>query len=111
MKTSNFIVWALITLVLFYAGGMIFVYIHEDTHQQIYKYKGVDSEIKLNWFLMTGSVSPDGDHYELCDEYCHHEHAMNEVIGYQLGALISNLWLMLFALAFILIIINRSKDD
>ena len=108
---KEFSIWAALTLLMFYSGGMLFVYIHEDTHQQIYKYKGVDSEIKLNWFLMTGSVSPDGDHYELCDEFCQHEHAMLEVVGYQLGVLISNLWLMVISVVLMLIFLNRSKDD
>ena len=108
---KEFFIWCILALVMFYAGGMIFVYVHESTHQQIYHYKGIESEIQLNWLLMTGRVIPDGEYYEFCDEYCEHEHAMLEVVGYQLGALISNMWLMLFALVFILIIINRSKDD
>jgi len=81
-------------IALAYIGGLGFVYAHEKVHSEIYRTHNITSEISINYFLLSGSTSVLLEDWERCDGLCMMSHDLNESIGYQIEALILNLWLL-----------------
>lgn len=67
------------------------IIIHEITHQQIYCYYGVESEINL----IPPYVYPlnASDANEKCVPECELAHSTNEIVGYSLGIIIVFIWI------------------
>jgi len=82
-------------ILLAYIGGLSFVYSHENVHSEIYKTYNITSEISINYFLLSGMTSVSLEDYKRCDASCRMSHDLTESIGYQIEALIVNLWALL----------------
>lgn len=80
----------LVFLVLFYSSGITMVSLHENAHKEIFRSYDIDSEIKINYFLISGETSADySEVQEKCDDFCQLAHNQNEIVGYHLSGLVS----------------------
>jgi hypothetical protein len=92
------IVTCFLLVVLLYYGVYFFVDVHETTHQTIYSYHNVSSRVEINYFTLHGVTYANREDYNTkCDSLCRHAQDMTEVVGYHIGALIMNLWLIFVA--------------
>lgn len=72
------------------------IYQHELVHKTIFKYYGMDSEIKLGWTQAT--TTPIGEY--TCDSNCELAHSINEVVGYTIMPLLIFIFAILFAILY-----------
>lgn len=98
-----YLIWSALLIVFsvgVYGGFFANLYTHEAVHKEIYRNYGLHSDIRLNYFTLSGYTTaevPEGQKYkEFCNEYCELAHDITESIGYQLDGLVINLWLILF---------------
>ena len=85
---------AISLILLFFAFGFVgsqyYVVMHEVTHQTIFNNYGMKSEINIG--LLKGETIGYGA--DKCDKFCELSNSMIEVVGYHIGILILNLWLI-----------------
>ena len=75
-----------------------FISYHENTHQEIFRTYGIDSEIKYfnfnssdNIGVFTATTTPLGN-YSLCDGSCWDKQDFTDIIGYHIAVLLISLW-------------------
>jgi cytochrome bd-type quinol oxidase subunit 2 len=85
-------------LVSAYFGDYLIINSHEQVHKVVYENSNITSKITINYFLLTGVTEVSREDYEKCDNQCKLAHDMNEVFGYQMVAMVNNLWLAVFLL-------------
>ena len=83
------VIYTIIILAFLYSIAIMFITSHEAIHYQIFARYDVESEISFDFFpVPKGVVVPFGD-YKLCNDSCKLQHALNDIIGYNLVVLIS----------------------
>jgi len=94
MKLTHFIALAVIIVACSYLMNLLNTISHEDIHQKIFDDYNIPSNITINYW--TGSGYTDA-HYNTsaCNEMCHYQHNMNEIVGYPMTFLINTIFLAL----------------
>lgn len=96
MKISTIFILAIVF------SFILFSYMHEQVHKEIYKSFGMDSVIYIDFpDLVTEAV----DNFKNCNEYCNLAHNINEAVSYPLMG-----FFVLFSLG-LLIIIQFLEND
>ena len=98
-------------LVMLYILGLAYINSHEFIHRQIYARYAIESDTKINYLTLSGITIPKGD-LGTCNDYCKLDHALNDIISYNLVILIFNTWAILMAYIFIKRLTdgNNTKD-
>lgn len=77
-----------IILIWIYLIAILFITSHEAIHYYIFARYEVDAKINLVFFpLPKGIVVPIGN-YQNCNDFCKFQHALNDIVGYNLVVLI-----------------------
>ena len=85
----NKLIHVIIVLIFFYLIGVMFITSHEVIHYQIFSRYNVESNMDFDFFpIPRGVVTPIGD-YKLCNDSCKAQHALNDIIGYNLVVFMS----------------------
>lgn len=83
------VIYTIIILFFLYSIAIMFITSHEVIHYSIFARYDIESEMSFDFFpVPRGVVIPFGD-YELCNDSCKFQHALNDIIGYNLVVLIS----------------------
>jgi len=67
---------------LSWSVGACYISHHESIHQSIFTHYKIKSNISINYFTLSGLVTPES--YEKCTGLCLHEHFLNDLVGYYL---------------------------
>ena len=79
MKITNIILdGKFIFLLIYIFGFLLFVYMHEETHVQIFRSYEIKS--KIDWNNL--ETIPDDKTYYKCNDYCILSHNINEIVSY-----------------------------
>jgi len=80
----NKLIYTITALIFIYLIGIMFITSHEVIHYSIFARHGVESEMSFDFFpIPRGMVIPTGN-YELCNDSCKFQHALNDIVGYNL---------------------------
>lgn len=105
---KKFIVLFLTIFFFIYIGNYFIVYAHEQVHVAIFNSYHIESEVHINYFILTGYTSVDLVEYELkCNEECMLAHDIAEAIGYHLLGFYYAIW---FIVLFIWLITNAREN-
>lgn len=97
------IVMLILTCGVFYTINLGFVIQHENVHKAINSNYGIDSEIYINYFTLSGNtISYDADK---CNDECKSLHSMNEIVSYNLDTVMFTIFSVGFMLLTLLILI------
>lgn len=91
-------VWLLLVLTVSYYS---LAYVHETTHQTIYSYHGIDSEIKLFRYPNAVTIPNSTQEKELCDDVCKLSQNQVDIVGYPL-VILTELLILFFCMKFIM---------
>jgi len=87
--------------ILSYLLEINFIYEHELVHKQIFEYYGINSTIEIDYFKLKGETVPDFNNVDISSEdidRVYFLHALNEIVGYHMHAL------MLAIISFLIVI-------
>lgn len=103
-KMFKILVFLCLLFVGYYVGDIEFTKRHESAHQQIFRQYGIDSEVSINYWDLSGQTTPVSND---CVGECDSEQNLTEIIGYHWMGFTTNLWLMFFI--FMIFYIWREK--
>ncbi len=96
MKILRKILTWVFIIVFLYFIYFSFIVSHEAIHSQIFNRYGIKNEINFKFLpVPKGVVTPSGD-YTLCTDSCKLQHALNDIVGYNLVILLLFLTGVLF---------------
>ncbi len=101
------VIFLLIVLTVSYIFGLGYISNHENIHAKIFKTYGIESQIKIDYWL-SGSTIPES--YNGCNDYCLMQHRNNDIVGYNTIIIIFTLWaIFLCYLLFKVMFENENK--
>ncbi len=91
----TFVMFGLLVLGSMYYINMIATITHEKTHKIIFKDYGVNSEIEIDYIMMTGTTTSINNSGRCNNENgCSMQHNLNEIVGYNAIVIMFNMWLI-----------------
>ena len=109
-KTKKWMIafsFSVFIILLMYSFFIIYIFIHEAVHQEIYRSYGIESRIELDYLRLGGATIISGEDSLKCNEYCNLAHNLNEVVGYPLGLI----YIMLIGIFILLVIKNVYREN
>jgi hypothetical protein len=88
--------------VIVYTVSLGFVIQHENVHKAINYNYGMDSEIYIDYWTMSGYTTSSG---EKCDDNCRMLHSYNEIVSYNMDAMMLAIYGVGFLLLTVLLFI------
>lgn len=93
-------IWVFLILLalLIWITGFNWLNLHESVHKQIFSRYNITSESHIvSHVFLAGMTIPDEENLENCNDSCKFQHAMNDIIGYNLAALVFASWALFLA--------------
>ncbi len=88
-------IWTIILLFsLAYITGVSYIIAHEAIHYTIFTRYNIESRIEMDYLRVRGNVIPES--MEKCNDSCKSQHALNDIVGYNVATFIAFITFMFF---------------